>query len=115
VSGLHLAAAAGHLSMVKYLLEEHKLDPDLSTGESKSKPIHLAATGGHKEVLQHLMEECKSDPTETDKNLEDCLTLAIKNKHPKLASFLIKTDRFDLTKVLAVKGFSYFSYALVKG
>ena len=61
------------------------------------------------------MEEHKCDPSETDKNQEDCLTLAIKHKHLKVAQYLIQSGKFDFTKVLAVKGFNYFAYALVKG
>lgn len=115
VTGLHLATATGNLSMVKHLIDEYDFDVNVATTESKSRPVHLAATGGHLQVLAHLLEERKCDPTETDKNHEDCLTLAIKHKQLKVADYLIKSERFDLTKVLAVKGFNYFAYALVKG
>ena len=56
VSSLHLACAAGHISMVEFLINEHKLDPEETTKASGSKPIHLATNGGCLQVVQYLVE-----------------------------------------------------------
>lgn len=115
VTALHLASAAGHLSIVKVLVEELNFSPTVTTTLSGSQPIHSATSGKHAHIVKYFMEECGLDPTVTDKNHEDCLTLAIKQKAREVAQYLINSGKFDLKKVLEYKGFNYFAYALVKG
>ena len=115
VSSLHLACAAGRLSMIEFLINEQKLDPEDTTKASGSKPIHLATNGGHLEVVQYLIEEHGCDPTVRDANKEDCLTLAVKSKRRDVAKYLINSGKFDITKIHEEKGFNYFAYSLVKG
>lgn len=55
------------------------------------------------------------DPLSEDKNQENCLTLAIKERKREMAIFLVNTGRFELDKILKKRGFNYFAYALVKG
>ena len=50
-----------------------------------------------------------------DLNDEDCLTLAIKDKHTRLSNYLISLGKFNLKHVKSRSGFNYFSYAVVKG
>ena len=77
--------------------------------------MHVAARGGHLNVVTYLTDQQGVDPAESDKNHEDCLTLAIKEKFHELSVYLIGTKRFDLRKKNERSGFDYFSYAVVKG
>ena len=61
------------------------------------------------------MSEHSCDPLDEDKNGENCLTLAIKNRKRDMALWLLKIDRFRLEQTISKRGFNYFSYALVKG
>lgn len=47
VTCLHLAAVSGNLSLVKYLVDEKGLSPEITSFQSGSKPIHVATTGGN--------------------------------------------------------------------
>ena len=97
VTCLHLAAAAGKLEIVRYLVEDAnpKLSVNLRTTASKSLPIHVAAKGGQLEVLQYFVEDKSQDPITEDKNFEDCLTLAIKAKQPQVGVYLVGLNCFD--------------------
>lgn len=66
-------------------------------------------------VLKYLVSEMKADPTATDKNHEDCLTIAIKSKHYPISEYLIGLRVFEIDKLNQRSGFNYFSYSLVKG
>ena len=106
---------SGNLDLVKFLTVEKQIDPNLKSFSSGSKPIHVATTGGNTSIVEYLITEQGCDPLEKDKNGEDCLCLAIKNKRRAVASCLIKTNRFPLEKIMEIKGFNYFAYSLVKG
>jgi ankyrin repeat protein len=77
--------------------------------------VHVAAKGGQLEVLKFLILEMGADPTLSDKNHEDCLSIAIKAKHFPISQFLIGLKKYDPDKLNQRSGFNYFSYALVKG
>ena len=75
----------------------------------------MATTAGQTHVVEYLMRHHECDPQVQDKNEENCLTLAIKNRKRDIAIWLVKQKRFPLEKVLRKRGFNYFAYALVKG
>ena len=54
-TGLHLAAAAGHLEAVRLLLERGA-DPDARDGGDHASPLHVAAGGGHLEIVRALLD-----------------------------------------------------------
>ena len=56
VTALHLACGAGQLEMVEYLIDVHRLSPEIKTSSSGSLPMHVAAKGGHINVIQYLKE-----------------------------------------------------------
>ena len=56
--------------------------------------MHLATNAGHIPVVEYLISEHRCDPLVEDKNAENCLTLAIKNRKREMALWLLKTDRF---------------------
>lgn len=117
VTCLHLAAAAGKLQIVSYLLDQPHLgfSIQLRTLASRSLAVHVAAKGGQIEVLQFLVEEKGADPTQVDKNQEDSLTLAIKSKQQEVGTYLVISDRFNIERINKRTGFNYFAYAVVKG
>ena len=77
--------------------------------------MHLATNAGHINIVEYLISEHRCDPLDEDKNAENCLTLAIKNRKREMALWLLKIDRFQLDEVIRKRGFNYFAYALVKG
>jgi hypothetical protein len=54
-TGLHLAAAAGHLDVARLLLDRGADADARDTGDSAS-PLHLAAGGGHIEIVRALLD-----------------------------------------------------------
>lgn len=112
---LHLACASGSFQVVDYLISQCGCDTELRTHASGQLPIHNAALGGHTEIVRFFCEEKKCDPTLEDNLHEDCLTLATKKKHSDLAEYLIGLRAFNLNKKNERSGFTYFSYAVVKG
>ena len=115
VTCLHLACGSGDLGVVKYLVEEQGTDARVKSRASGSAPIHVAASAGHRDVVEYLVKACGVSPLEVDRNDENCLTLAIKNRKRELAVWLVNLDVFTLTEIIPRRGFNYFAYALVKG
>ena len=115
VTCLHLACISGSLPLVKYLINEQEIDCRIKSRASKSQPIHVATNAGNLEIVEYLMQMHGCDPTEEDRNGENCLTLAIKNRMREVAIALIKSDRFPLAQPIENRGFNYFAYSLVKG
>ena len=106
---------SGNLEIVKFLIDEQGFDPQIKSQASKSQPIHVATNAGNVQIVDYLVREKGCDPKEEDRNFENCLTLAIKNRKREMASYLIKTGQFKLDQVIRRRGFNYFAYALVKG
>ena len=61
------ACEAGHIEVVKYLLERESVDPE-QTAKDGTTPLHAAARGGHVEVVQYLIDEKRVNHDSTDKN-----------------------------------------------
>ena len=57
LSLMHVAAAAGHISMAHSLQEMHvsHLSPTAAASSSKLQPLHLAAAGGDLTMLRWLL------------------------------------------------------------
>ena len=115
VSCFHLACVSGNLEVVKYLIQKHHVDFHIKSTASGSEPIHVAANAGHKNIVEFLFFDCGVDIKTEDKNGENSLSLAIKNRKTELAVWLVKTDLFKLNEIIKRSGFNYFAYALIKG
>jgi hypothetical protein len=74
---LHLAAAKGHLNVVKYLVETIQMDIDI-VADHRLTPLHLACQYGRSEVVKYLFEH-KASPILRDARLYNCLEIAIIN------------------------------------
>eukprot|EP00992_Anisonema_acinus_P008836 TRINITY_DN5014_c0_g1_i3.p1 TRINITY_DN5014_c0_g1~~TRINITY_DN5014_c0_g1_i3.p1 ORF type:complete len:470 (-),score=121.49 TRINITY_DN5014_c0_g1_i3:96-1505(-) len=53
---LYTAARAGHLELVKFLVDEKDCSVNKKNGENESTPLHGAAFGGHHQVVQFLVD-----------------------------------------------------------
>lgn len=56
VSCLHLACAAGKLTMVKYLIETLGMKTDEQTKSTDKQLIHVATKSGDLDVVKYLVE-----------------------------------------------------------
>ena len=69
---LHIAAAYGHLNIVKYFIEDRKFNA-ATESMNKETPLHLAALNGHLHIVKYLVSTQLMDPTSLDNN--DCSPL----------------------------------------
>ena len=115
VTCLHLACVSGNLDLVMYLIIEHDFDYEIRSTASGSQPIHAATNAGQVHIVDYLVSVCESDPLEEDRNGENCLTLAIKNRKRDVAIWLVRTGKFEIQGLIKRRGFNYFAYALIKG
>eukprot|EP01012_Entosiphon_sulcatum_P024527 TRINITY_DN2968_c0_g1_i1.p1 TRINITY_DN2968_c0_g1~~TRINITY_DN2968_c0_g1_i1.p1 ORF type:complete len:1428 (+),score=215.21 TRINITY_DN2968_c0_g1_i1:2250-6533(+) len=53
---LYAACEAGNLAVVRYLVEDAKVNPNVQNGRSKSTPLHTACMQGNAEVAQLLLK-----------------------------------------------------------
>ena len=64
---LHTAAAYGHLNIVRYFIEDRKLNAATESMD-KETPLHLAALNGHLHIVKYLVGTQQVDPTSLDNN-----------------------------------------------
>ena len=64
---LHIAAAYGHLNIVRYFIEDRKLNAATESMD-KETPLHLAALNGHLHIVKYLVGTQQVDPTSLDNN-----------------------------------------------
>ena len=84
---LHCASLAGHLRIVKYLVEEHKCDINAKTIDG-STPIHNSAEKGHTSSLEFLTSQPKCNVEIRDKRGYTPLHLAAKNGHLEICKII---------------------------
>lgn len=86
------ASAAGHLSIVRYLVETCRVD--LNTVNHDEKTAATAAVEkGHLHVLQYLLTHG------TTTSLEDLLIIAQENNHSNIVEYLSADDGADTTRL----------------
>ncbi len=64
---LYVAAAYGHLNIVRYFIEERKLNVATESINNET-PLHLAALNGHLHIVKYLVGTQLVDPTSLDNN-----------------------------------------------
>lgn len=98
---LHNASTLGYIDMINYLLDEQKMDPNITNNEN-SKPIHLAAQFGFQDIVATLIAHgADPAPTNNDENTPEML--AEMAGYPELAAFL-KSHSDKLKKPEEEKG-----------
>jgi ankyrin len=92
---LHIASKSNNIEIVKYLVEELKMDPNCSArGTSQraegQQPVHFAATAGSLNVLKYLIDECRCDPNATDSVGRTPMVFAGQANNIDLMKYLVK-------------------------
>ncbi|OVA06698.1 Tetratricopeptide TPR-1 [Macleaya cordata] len=64
---LHFAAVEGKLNVLKYLIDELKLDVDMKDGKGEAPLLH-ATIGGHLSTVAYLLEKGANPDTSNDSN-----------------------------------------------
>ena len=85
-TGLHLAAAYGHLHIVHYLIT--KVEPDLKGNHDKT-PLHYAAEWGQKDIGGFLLEQNNVIVDAVDENGETALHIAAGYGYDQFAQLLL--------------------------
>ena len=64
---LYLACEHSHLDIVRYLVNDQKVDPAYASGDQSAclTPLHSACGTGHLEIVKFLVEEKGCDYTQT--------------------------------------------------
>ena len=75
----------------------------------------MATNAGHLSIVKYLVSIYSVDPKTEDRNGENCLTLAIKNRKRDVAVWLAKSEHFQLHETCKRGNLNYFAYALIKG
>ena len=79
---LAVACEAGHMEVVKFLMERDKEGRAL-TGAGRTTPLHVAARGGHIEVVKYLIDDRGMEPSCEDSDGFTPLDCAQNNKMRK--------------------------------
>uniref|UniRef100_S4RQ16 Ion transport domain-containing protein n=1 Tax=Petromyzon marinus TaxID=7757 RepID=S4RQ16_PETMA len=87
---LHLAAQAGHESLVRLLLNHPSTQEDLQAGPQATTPLHLACQGGHAAVAGLLLSRAAPPLLRTlDQRGHSCLHLAATAGHVETLRLLL--------------------------
>lgn len=97
---LHLACKQGHMSIVRYLLHECKMNPKVTTRPTETKPggqqpVHFAALHGHLELLMYLVEEKGCDPNAEDGSGKTPTLLAGESGKIEVMKYLVEDKKCD--------------------
>jgi ankyrin repeat protein len=90
----HMAALNGNLSLIKYLIEYLKCDPN-SRGEDGGTPLHYASRNGHLDVIQYLIDVHHCDPSLPDEVENTPLHVAASNGKLQTVKYLIEDVKCD--------------------
>ncbi|KAK6519660.1 hypothetical protein TWF281_003482 [Arthrobotrys megalospora] len=106
---LSLSAARGFERLVKLLLSDPRVDPDIKVSDTKREgwtPLFFAAEGGHEAVVKLLLQHPSVDPEVRAKTrryypihemeVETPLSVAVRSGHDTVVELLIADPRVDV-------------------
>ena len=88
---LHDASQSGHLEIVKYIVEEVKVNPEVMDNYGET-PLDDASWGGHLEIVKYLVEEVKVNPETLDNNGDTPLHRASRYGRLEIVKYFIRHD-----------------------
>ena len=86
---LHFACKAGHLNIVKYLVEERECDTTCLLTTSEITILHLATANGHLDIVKYLVSKRICDPDNAEKFGFASLHFACYFDHLEIVVYLI--------------------------
>ncbi|MFP3032042.1 MAG: ankyrin repeat domain-containing protein, partial [Wolbachia sp.] len=100
---LHCAASNGKLDVVKYFIDEEKVDVNIKDNGYWT-PLHWASWGGHLDIAKYLVDK-RANINAKDKGSKIPLNVAIDQKHNDVVKYL-EQAQLDLNKelLIAAKG-----------
>ncbi|WP_264735341.1 ankyrin repeat domain-containing protein [Wolbachia endosymbiont (group A) of Rhinocyllus conicus] len=100
---LHCAASNGKLDVVKYFIDEEKVDVNIKDNGYWT-PLHWASWGGHLDIAKYLVDK-RANINAKDKGSKIPLNVAIDQKHNDVVKYL-EQAQLDLDKelLIAAKG-----------
>jgi len=94
---LHIAAFNGHLGIVKYLVDEKKVDVNKVDKDGKTA-LHRAAFNGHLGIVKYLVDEKKVDVNKADNYGTTALHMAAFNGHLDTVKYFVDEKKVDVNK-----------------
>jgi ankyrin repeat protein len=111
---LHIAAAHGHLEMIKYLINAG-IDTNAQGGTFSTNALERAATKGHLDIVEYLINQnVKIDTSEPDRNP---LFAAIYGGHLDIVKYLVQNG-IDITVKYTgdtMKDMGAYEFAIERG
>ncbi len=100
---LHYAAYSGRLDIVKYFIDEEKIDVNIKDNGYWT-PLHWASWGGHLDIAKYLVDK-RANINAKGKGSKIPLNVAIDQKHNDVVKYL-EQAQLDLNKelLIAAKG-----------
>jgi len=98
-SSLHFAAKTGNTAIIKCLIEEYKLDPNIKSTVAGLAPLHIAVENKRIDVVKYLVNKEGVDINAKDSYGNSIMYFAVKSKNVALVQYLIEE------KHLSVNGF----------
>ncbi|RPB03681.1 ankyrin, partial [Choiromyces venosus 120613-1] len=91
------AASRGHAHVVRLLLEDERVLPNLIDGEGRSTPMHSAASAGHPDIVQDLLDSGLT-PNYLDKEGRTPLFWAVRHFHQDMLWTLLTHPDVNLSR-----------------
>ena len=96
-TAIHDSAHKGRLNIVRYLVEEAKVDPN-KEGAYGWTAIYIAAFNGHLDIVRYLVEKAKVDPNKTAENGWTLTHDAANEGHLDIVRYLVEQAKVDPNK-----------------
>lgn len=110
---LLLTSKYGNLDMMKFLIEEEKINTMPREKDSGQTLLHLAAANGHNQIIKYLIEKKKLDMNIKDTNNSTPLHYAAAKNQDEVVKYLI--EKGANIKSENNNGYTAFNFAAVNG